>query len=73
MQLGPGDVVYLSLQAIHRDPELYKDPEAFRPGHFSEEEVSSRPKSTYLTFGDGPRLCIGGYRKANRRCDLGLQ
>ena len=61
MELRPGDLVHVSLQTLHRDPALYQEPDAFRPEHFSEEEVASRPKSTYLVFGDGPRMCIGGY------------
>lgn len=59
VQLHPGDLVYVSLQHVHRNPALYAQPNQFRPDHFSEEEVSARPRSTFLTFGDGPRMCIG--------------
>lgn len=59
VHLYPGALVYVSVDAVHRDPTLYEQPDAFRPDHFSEEECSRRPKCTFLSFGEGPRMCVG--------------
>jgi cytochrome P450 len=44
---------------MHRLPEYWKNPEAFDPEHFSEEQVKARPRFVYLPFGGGQRVCIG--------------
>ena len=41
--------------AVHRDPELYANPNEFDPEHFSVEEVETRETASVLGFGDGPR------------------
>lgn len=44
---------------MNRDPKIYPDPEEFKPERFNDEEQRSRHKHTLLTFGAGPRNCIG--------------
>ena len=43
----------------HHDARWYPEPERFRPERFAPEEVSKRPKLSYLPFGAGARACIG--------------
>jgi cytochrome P450 len=53
----PADVyLNLSIYLLHRRPDLYPDPEAFRPERFLE-----RPAGTYewIPFGGGMRRCLG--------------
>ena len=53
----PADVyLNLSIYLLHRRPDLYPDPEAFRPERFLE-----RPAGTYewIPFGGGTRRCLG--------------
>lgn len=57
--LEPGTQVQIPIQAIHRDPAFYPDPEKFDPERFSPENIAKRPQFTFLTFGEGPRTCIG--------------
>ncbi|HJQ34581.1 MAG TPA: cytochrome P450 [Pyrinomonadaceae bacterium] len=46
---------------VQRDPRWFKDPLAFRPERWGEEEISRIPRYAYFPFGGGPRLCIGNY------------
>ncbi|XP_037498618.1 cytochrome P450 3A24-like [Rhipicephalus sanguineus] len=59
IKLPKGCYLYIPVYAMHHDPELFPDPESFRPQRFSEENVDSIQPYTYLPFGAGPRNCIG--------------
>ena len=41
---------------VHRRPELYPDPLAFRPERFLETRAGTY---TWIPFGGGPRRCLG--------------
>ena len=58
MVIEKGIQVMISVDGIHYDPKYYKEPMHFMPERFSEERVPfiDRP---FLSFGDGPRNCIG--------------
>lgn len=45
--------------AIHRDERYFPQPNAFNPDNFSPENVAARDSVLNLSFGDGPRNCIG--------------
>ncbi|XP_017888037.1 probable cytochrome P450 6a14 [Ceratina calcarata] len=51
--------IWIPLYAIHHDPKIYPDPDAFIPERFNDDAVASRHPMSYLPFGDGPRNCIG--------------
>ncbi|HWT06059.1 MAG TPA: cytochrome P450 [Xanthomonadales bacterium] len=64
MRLGDWDIpagsVLLAAQIVtHRNPRLWKDPEAFRPERWSNGETAALPKFAYFPFGGGNRICIG--------------
>ncbi|MFO0611176.1 MAG: cytochrome P450 [Polyangiaceae bacterium] len=44
---------------LHRNHELYPNPEGFDPERFRPESSGARGKHHYLPFGGGPRFCIG--------------
>ncbi|CAM1311327.1 CYP3A4 (predicted) [Pycnogonum litorale] len=48
-------VIHYSIYSLHRDPELWPDPDVFKPERFIENEVKP---CTYIPFGEGPRNCI---------------
>jgi cytochrome P450 len=45
--------------ASHHLPDVFTDPEAFRPERFSPEARAALPKGAYIPFGGGSRTCIG--------------
>ncbi len=51
--------VNYSSWASHHLPDVYEDPEAFRPERFTPEARAALPKGAYVPFGGGSRTCIG--------------
>jgi|HubBroStandDraft_4_1064222.scaffolds.fasta_scaffold89304_1 cytochrome P450 len=45
--------------ASHRLPDVFPEPDSFRPERFSAEAKSSLPRGAYIPFGGGSRTCIG--------------
>jgi cytochrome P450 len=54
-------IVFTSPYALHRRPDIYSNPERFDPERFTPEAESKRPRSAYLPFSAGPRICIGNH------------
>ncbi|KAM8771556.1 cytochrome P450 3A40-like [Acanthopagrus schlegelii] len=54
-----GMVVMVPTWPLHRNPDLWPDPEAFKPERFSKENKETFDPYTYMPFGAGPRNCIG--------------
>ena len=52
------DVVWIPIYSIQHDPQYYSEPKKFNPDRFynSKQLSNSLP---FLTFGVGPRMCIG--------------
>ena len=58
-QVSKGDLVIISSYAIHRKPDLWHDPDLFRPERFEPGHEEQPNKFAYLPFGSGPRVCMG--------------
>ncbi|CAL8285941.1 unnamed protein product [Arctogadus glacialis] len=54
-----GTVFMVPLWVMHRDPDLWPNPEEFKPERFSKENKDTIDPYTYMPFGAGPRNCIG--------------
>jgi cytochrome P450 len=55
---GGVPVAYCSW-ASHRLPEVFPEPDEFRPARFAPDEKAKLPKGAYVPFGAGSRTCIG--------------
>ncbi|WP_280770711.1 cytochrome P450 [Salipaludibacillus daqingensis] len=58
-----GSTFMIAPYSIHRNADIFPDPEQFKPERFSEENQESIPTFAYFPFGAGSRSCIG-YRFA---------
>jgi len=56
-QLPAGVTVAPSIYLVHRRPDVYPNPEEFRPERFLEAKPGTY---TWIPFGGGVRRCIGG-------------
>ncbi len=59
VRLPVGTLIILSQWVIHRLPEIWKDPEVFRPERWDPANKQQLPAGAYFPFGGGPRTCIG--------------
>jgi cytochrome P450 len=57
--IRPGTTVLIPIHHIHHDERWWPDPEIFDPTRFLGDAAKGRPRSAYLPFGGGRRICIG--------------
>ncbi len=58
-RVAAGVNVNYSSWASHHLPDVWGDPEAFRPDRFAPGQREQIPKGAYVPFGGGSRICIG--------------
>ncbi|MBD1910683.1 MULTISPECIES: cytochrome P450 [unclassified Leptolyngbya] len=54
--IPPGTLLFPCIYLLHRRPDLYPDPETFRPERFLERQFTPYE---FISFGGGNRRCIG--------------
>ncbi|XP_015782299.2 cytochrome P450 3A19-like [Tetranychus urticae] len=62
-KLIKGSICGVASLAVHHDPNVYPNPTKYDPDRWSPENASKIPKTAFIPFGYGPRICIG-YRYA---------
>jgi cytochrome P450 len=55
----PGTFVMYCQWLSHRLPDVFAEPERFRPERFDPDHGEAHPQFAYVPFGGGARLCIG--------------
>lgn len=59
LTIPKGTLTLIPAYAIHMDSNIYPEPEKFDPERFLEENKRNRHSMAFLSFGEGPRNCIG--------------
>lgn len=59
VEIEEGTKVFISADGVQHDPEHYPFPQVFDPDRFSNENLLKRHPFCFLSFGEGPRSCIG--------------
>ena len=54
-----GSMIILAPYLVQRYPGLWPDPERFDPERFTPQAAEARPKTAYIPFASGPRVCLG--------------
>ncbi|GER90575.1 cytochrome P450 [Dictyobacter vulcani] len=58
-RIPAGTITILSQWVLHNLPDVWGDPENFRPERWDKRNAQSIPQGAYFPFGLGPRICIG--------------
>src|SRR5262245_37187237 len=57
--LPAGASIFYSPYSLHRDPDVYADPERFDPDRWLPERAHEIPRPAFIPFGAGARQCLG--------------
>ena len=57
--VAAGDIVSIWPWLVHRNRNLWDEPDAFDPERFTPGRKAERHRFQYIPFGGGPRLCVG--------------
>ncbi|XP_039302961.1 cytochrome P450 4C1-like [Solenopsis invicta] len=56
--IPPGTVIFLSIYAVHHDPNFWPNPELFNPDRFTNKN-NQKHLYSYIPFSAGKRNCLG--------------
>ncbi|KAK6184296.1 hypothetical protein SNE40_006795 [Patella caerulea] len=52
-------IIDINMVLIHHNPNIWPDPEEFKPERFTTDAIDSRDPYAFVPFSAGPRNCIG--------------
>ena len=54
-----GEELVVCAWLLHRNPEIFPEPESFKPDRWLGDARAKLPRCSYLPFSSGPRSCLG--------------
>ncbi|XP_072038456.1 cytochrome P450 2J4-like isoform X1 [Amphiura filiformis] len=54
-----GSLIVSNLWAVHNDPDIWTEPDQFRPERFLDEDGKLRHREEFIPFSAGHRVCLG--------------
>ncbi|XP_072046686.1 cytochrome P450 2J6-like [Amphiura filiformis] len=54
-----GSFIVSNIWALHNDPDVWAEPEQFKPERFLDEDGKLRHREEFMTFSTGHRVCLG--------------
>ncbi|XP_046547537.1 cytochrome P450 4F2-like [Haliotis rubra] len=59
VMIPTGSIVSVSIYNLHRHPDLWEEPDVYRPDRFLPENMANMDSFSFVPFSAGPRNCIG--------------
>lgn len=59
IHIPKSSLIVIPIFVLHRHRRLWNDPDRFDPDRFLPETEASYPRTQFMPFGFGPRICIG--------------
>lgn len=59
VDIPEGGVTVIPIYCVHRHKALWEDPARFDPARFTPEREAAYPRTQFMPFGAGPRVCLG--------------
>jgi cytochrome P450 len=59
VEVAAGSIVIIPIFSIHRHRTLWSDPDRFDPTRFAPEREAAYPRTQFMPFGAGQRICLG--------------
>ena len=58
-KIPAGTTIGISIFALNHNPDLYPEPDTFKPERFQADQSAGRHPYAFIPFSAGPRNCIG--------------
>ena len=58
-RVSPGQLIFFSPYTLHRQRQIWRDPESFIPERFDPGNEAGIDRWAYIPFSVGPRACVG--------------